>query len=53
MNAASPAPRRVRVRAPELVGKGGTVEYTPEAAGEIEYICSVHPTMTGKLTVEE
>lgn len=36
----------------ELVGKGGTVEYTPEAAGTIKYVCSVHPTMVGTLTVE-
>ena len=37
----------------ELVGKDGTVEYTPEAPGTIEYVCSVHPNMTGTITVEQ
>ena len=37
----------------ELVGQGGTVEFTPTKAGTIEYVCSVHPNMKGKLIVEE
>jgi len=37
----------------ELVGKGGTVEYSPDQAGKIEYVCSVHPSMKGTLTVGE
>lgn len=36
----------------KLVGKGGTVEFTPDKAGKIEYVCSVHPSMKGTLTVE-
>ena len=36
-----------------LVGKGGVVEYTPDKPGTIEYVCSVHPNMTGTLTVTE
>jgi plastocyanin len=36
----------------DLIGKGGTVEFTPTKAGTIEYVCSVHPNMTGKITVE-
>ena len=37
----------------ELVGKDGTVEWTAEEAGTVEYVCSVHPNMTGTITVEE
>jgi plastocyanin len=37
----------------DLIGKGGTVEYTPDKAGTIEYVCSVHPNMKGTLTVQE
>ena len=36
----------------ELIGKGGTAEFTPEKAGTIEYVCSVHPNMKGTITVE-
>ena len=36
----------------ELYGKGGTQEYKAEEAGTIEYFCSVHPNMTGTITVE-
>ena len=36
----------------ELYGKGGTQEYKAEKAGTIEYVCSVHPSMTGTITVE-
>jgi plastocyanin len=37
----------------DLIGKGGKIEYTPDKGGTIEYVCSVHPSMTGTLTVEE
>ena len=37
----------------ELFGKDGSFEYTPEEAGEISYVCTVHPSMTGKLIVTE
>jgi len=36
----------------ELFGEGETFEYTTEAAGTIEYECTIHPGMTGKITVE-
>ena len=36
----------------ELYGKGGTQEYKAEKPGTIEYVCSVHPNMTGTITVE-
>jgi plastocyanin len=32
-------------------GKGGTFEYKPTKAGEIDYECTLHPGMTGKITV--
>jgi len=34
-----------------LFGKGGTHEWTAEGPGRIEYFCSVHPNMTGTLTI--
>jgi plastocyanin len=37
----------------ELVGKGGTIELTPDQPGTIEFVCSIHPNMTGTLTVTE
>ena len=36
----------------ELIGKGETVEWKAEGSGTIDYICSVHPNMTGTITVE-
>ena len=34
-------------------GKGGTFEFTPEKAGVIDYVCSIHPaSMVGKITVK-
>jgi plastocyanin len=34
-------------------GKGGTFEFTPEKAGVIDYVCSIHPaSMAGKITVK-
>lgn len=35
----------------KLFGEGGTYEYTAKKAGTIEYDCSVHPGMTGTLTI--
>jgi len=32
-------------------GKGGTFEFTPDQAGKIEYECTLHPGMTGTITV--
>ena len=36
----------------DLISKGGTIEWKAEAAGTVEYVCSVHPNMTGTITVE-
>lgn len=33
-------------------GEGGTFEYKAEKAGKIEYVCTIHPGMTGTITVE-
>ena len=35
------------------IGKGETVEYTPEKAGTIEYICSIHPQMKATLEIAD
>ena len=32
-------------------GQGGTYEFTPTKAGTIKYTCTLHPGMTGTLTV--
>lgn len=36
----------------DTFGEGGTFEYKTEKAGTIEYECTIHPGMTGKLIVE-
>lgn len=36
----------------DLFGEGGTFDYTTTKAGTIEYECTVHPGMTGTITVE-
>lgn len=36
----------------ELFGKGKTFTTTIDEPGEISYVCTVHPGMTGTLTVE-
>jgi plastocyanin len=36
----------------ELFGKGQTFTTTIDAAGTVQYVCTIHPGMTGKLTVE-
>jgi plastocyanin len=37
----------------ENFGKGGTFVWTAEKPGEIAYECTLHPGMTGTITVEE
>jgi plastocyanin len=37
----------------ELFGEGGTYSFTPTEPGTIDYVCSIHPTMTASLTVVE
>jgi plastocyanin len=32
-------------------GNGGTFEFTPDKAGTIKYVCTIHPGMTATLTV--
>lgn len=34
------------------VKANGTFEFTPEKAGTIEYVCTIHPSQKGTLTVE-
>ncbi len=36
----------------ETFGKDGTFSFTPEAAGTIKYVCTIHPGMDGTITVE-
>ncbi len=36
----------------ELYGKGETFTTTIDTPGTVEYVCTVHPGMTGTLTVE-
>jgi plastocyanin len=33
-------------------GNGGTFSFTPEKAGTVKYECTIHPGMTGTLTVQ-
>ena len=33
-------------------GKGGKFSFTPTKAGEIKYVCTLHPGMDGTLTVQ-
>ena len=33
-------------------GNGGTFSFTPEKAGTIKYVCTIHPGMDGTLTVQ-
>ena len=37
----------------ELFGKGKTFTTTIDEPGTIDYVCTVHPGMTGKLTIEQ
>jgi plastocyanin len=34
-------------------GGGGSYSFTPRAAGTIEYVCTLHPGMDGKLVVRK
>ncbi len=34
-----------------IFGEGETFRYTPKAAGTIQYVCTLHPGMTGTLQV--
>jgi plastocyanin len=36
----------------ELFGKGGTFTASVDSPGTVEYVCTIHPGMTGTLTVE-
>jgi plastocyanin len=36
----------------ELFGKGKTFTTTVDAPGTIQYVCTIHPGMTGTITVE-
>ena len=36
----------------ELYGKGQTFTATVDQPGTVEYVCTVHPGMTGTLTIE-
>ena len=36
----------------ELYGKGETFRTKVDAPGTVEYVCTIHPGMTGSLTVE-
>jgi plastocyanin len=33
-------------------GKGATFSFTPDKAGTIKYVCTIHPGMTATLTVQ-
>ncbi len=37
---------------PGAMGEGDTFEHTFKTVGEIDYVCTVHPSMTGTVTVE-
>ena len=37
----------------DTFGNGGTFDFTPDKAGTIRYECTIHPGMTGTLTVTE
>ena len=36
----------------ELFGKGETFTATVESPGTVDYVCTIHPGMTGTLTIE-
>jgi plastocyanin len=36
----------------DLLSKDQTYTFTPRAAGEVKYVCTIHPGMEGTLTVE-
>jgi plastocyanin len=32
-------------------GSGGTYRFTPKRAGTVNYVCTLHPGMTGRIVV--
>jgi plastocyanin len=40
-----------KIKSPTF-GRGGSFEFTPKQAGEIKYVCTLHPGMDGTLTVQ-
>ena len=39
--------------ASDTLQQGDTFEYTPQEAGTIDYVCTIHPQQTGRITVRE
>lgn len=39
--------------ASDTMQEGDTFEYTPTEAGTIDYVCTIHPEQTGRITVTE
>ena len=39
--------------ASDTFGKGGTFSFTPTKAGTIDYVCTIHPGMDGKIVVTQ
>jgi len=37
----------------ETMNRGDTFEYTPQEAGTIDYVCTIHPGQDGRLIVTE
>jgi len=37
----------------ETLNRGDTFEYTPQQAGTIDYVCTIHPGQDGRLIVTE
>lgn len=37
----------------DIFGKGGKFDFTPEQAGTISYVCTIHPGMDGTIQVQE
>jgi plastocyanin len=37
----------------ELFGKGETFTTSVDTAGTVDYVCTIHPAMTGTLTIQE
>lgn len=39
--------------ASDTLQEGDTFDYTPTEAGTIDYVCTIHPRQTGRITVTE
>lgn len=37
----------------DTLNEGDTYEFTPQEAGEIDYVCTIHPGQNGSITVTE